>query len=241
VIVAESHRARRLVGRLDRGSDLLAQLADVCRTHRVRAGEVRAAGTVDDVVLGQRRLDGAFDLVTFVGVLGARDVTPSLHATVTLGRDDGSLVGGRLTAARVVACEFVIDVFDDVAGAAADAPVEKAPPMFDPPARTTWQDVVAASERRDEARADALGGATAAAPDGAAAAPADVEVHVRAGDFIDHPQFGRVAVERVDGDQEFVTARLRNQRLIRLSLEVLTLIPTGQENGRNLFRAVSGK
>ncbi|HXU70119.1 MAG TPA: hypothetical protein VN947_12370, partial [Polyangia bacterium] len=61
------------------------------------------------------------------------------------------------------------------------------------------------------------------------------------GDFIDHPKFGRCAVERVDGDYEFVTARLRNQRLIRLSLDVLTLIFAGQENGKNIFRAVAGQ
>ena len=69
----------------------------------------------------------------------------------------------------------------------------------------------------------------------------DDTVHVRPGDLIDHPKFGRCAVERVDGDMEFVTARLRNQRLIRLSLEVLTLIPAGQADGKNLFRAVAGK
>ena len=74
------------------------------------------------------------------------------------------------------------------------------------------------------------------------AAPSSSEpVNVRPGDFIDHPKFGRCAVERVDGDQEFVTARLRNQRLIRLSLDVLTLIPAGQAEGKNLFRAVAGK
>ena len=67
------------------------------------------------------------------------------------------------------------------------------------------------------------------------------EIHVRPGDFIDHPKFGRCAVERVDGDYEFVTARLRNQRLIRLSLDVLTLIPAGVEDGKNVFRAVAGQ
>lgn len=217
VIVAESHRSRRLVGRLDRGADLLAQLTDACRAHAVYAGEVRVAGTVDDVVLGQRRLDGAFDVVTFAATLGAH--TPSLLATVTLGRDDGTLVGGRLTAARVIACEFVVDAFDDVAREV--APVEKPQP--------TWQDVAAASA------------AAPPPPPTTVDEPPPEEVNVQAGDFIDHPQFGRVSVERVDSDQEFVTARLRNQRLIRLSLEVLTLIPAGQENGRNLFRARPAK
>jgi hypothetical protein len=76
--------------------------------------------------------------------------------------------------------------------------------------------------------------------DGAGELPAG-EVQVKPGDLIDHPKFGRVQVERVEGDNEFVSARLRNQRLIRLSLDVLTLIPAGTENGHNLFRAVAGR
>jgi hypothetical protein len=92
--------------------------------------------------------------------------------------------------------------------------------------------VVAASERRVEA--------VRAEPDEEPAPASNAEVQVRAGDFIDHPKFGRMQVERVDGDYEFVSARLRNQRLIRLSLDVLTLIPAGQQDGRNLFRAVAG-
>jgi hypothetical protein len=44
-------------------------------------------------------------------------------------------------------------------------------------------------------------------------------------------------VERIEGEYEFVSARLRNQRLIRLSLDVLTLTFVGAEDGHNLFRA----
>jgi hypothetical protein len=64
------------------------------------------------------------------------------------------------------------------------------------------------------------------------------EVRVVAGDWIEHPKFGRCQVERVEGDYEFVSVRLRNQRLIRLSLDVLELLPVGEEpGGRRLFRA----
>jgi hypothetical protein len=70
--------------------------------------------------------------------------------------------------------------------------------------------------------------------------PPQEEVRVAPGDLIDHPKFGRCIVERVEGDNEFVSARLRNQRLIRLSLDVLTLHPAGEEDGKRLFRAVMG-
>ncbi len=230
MIVAESSRSRRLVGRLDPGADLLSQRADVCRAHGVRAGEARASGTVEDATVGERRLDGPAEIVSFSAV-----VAGGLRASVTL-LHAGSLVGGRLAAARVAACDFVVDSWDDVA---LEQP--KPAPTFEAPARTTWSDVVAASaasDRKHEPAAPAV--RPAVNLPGEDEGPAEA-LHVQPGDLIDHPKFGRCAVERVDSDMEFVTARLRNQRLIRLSLEVLTLIPAGQAEGKNLFRAVTGK
>lgn len=229
MIVAESSRSRRFVGRLDPGADLLAQLADVCRAQNVRAGEVRASGTLEDATVGERRLAGPAEIVSLAAV-----VQGGLRASVTL-LHAGALVGGRLGAARVVTCDFVLEAWDDL-------PVEKAKaaPTFEVPARTTWSDVVAASaasDRKHEPHVPAV----VNVPGDEAPPSSEEQVVVRPGDLIDHPKFGRCAVERVDGDMEFVTARLRNQRLIRLSLEVLTLIPAGQADGKNLFRAVAGK
>ena len=231
MIVAESTRSRRLVGRLDPGADLLSQLADLCRVHDVRAGEVRVRGTLEDAAVGERRLAGTSEIVSF-----AATVAGGLQATATL-LHAGSLVGGRLVAARVVACDVVVDAWDDLPVAE-----PKPAPSFEAPARTTWSDVVAASAASDRKHQPAPPPVRPALnvpddePPGSAEAPS-----VRPGDFIDHPKFGRCAVERVDGDMEFVTARLRNQRLIRLSLDVLTLVPAGQADGKNLFRAVAGK
>ncbi|MDB4968572.1 MAG: hypothetical protein JWN44_4261 [Myxococcales bacterium] len=257
MIVAESTRSRRLVGRLDRGADLLQQLREICRTYRVHAGEVRAAGALEDIVLGGRRLEGPYDVVSFHATVGDQADAPALQLSVTLGRardESRELVGGHLTAARVVSLEFVIEAFDDVtlvrtADAASgqlgwvevDKPKEKPAPTFDAPARTSWSDVMAASERRGDVGRVEGNRVVPPAPEPADEGPSHPEVHVQAGDYIDHPKFGRCQVERVDSDQEFVSARLRNQRLIRLSLDVLTLIPAGQEDGHNLFRAVAGK
>ncbi len=54
--------------------------------------------------------------------------------------------------------------------------------------------------------------------------------------WVDHPKFGRCQVERVEGDSEFLSVRLRNQRLIRLSLDVLNLAPAGHSDGHRLFK-----
>ena len=224
MIVAESICYRRFVGRLDPGADLLAQLTDLCRARDVRAGELRVTGTIEDATVGERQLPGPAELLSFAAV-----VRNGVQAAVSLAHA-GAVVGGKLAAARVVACDFVLDAYDDL-------PAEKSP-SFEAPARTTWSDVVAASERRPDEPAVRP---AVNLPDADNEPSHDDTVHVRPGDLIDHPKFGRCAVERVDGDMEFVTARLRNQRLIRLSLEVLTLIPAGQADGKNLFRAVAGK
>jgi hypothetical protein len=151
---------------------------------------------------------------------------------------------------RVFAVEFVMDVFDDlilrrtvdaqtglslyreaiVIGQEPAAEPEVKPHVpFDAPAKTAWSDVMAAS--------------TSPPPPVEEEPPPELpqeEVRVVAGDLIEHPKFGRCVVERIEGDYEFVSARLRNQRLIRLSLDVLTLVPAGEDQGKRLFRAVMG-
>jgi predicted DNA-binding protein with PD1-like motif len=265
VIVGESRKGRRLVGRLNRGSEILDGLADACRVGQVRSGELRARGALEQAVVQAydqrartmrppRRFESPFEIVYLYGQVSELSGRLSLQAHVALSRegDNGiELVGGRLVSGRVFAVEFVIDAFDDLVlrlspdaqtglplwseaiGIGAPPPVEAPePPPPPPPAATdgfgappAWQEVVAASDE-------------------AAAAPApepDVEVTVRPGDLIDHPKFGRCQVERIEGDYEFVSARLKNQRLIRLSLDVLSLIPVGEEDGHQLFRAVPGR
>lgn len=232
MIVSETTRTRRLVGRLDTGSDLLAALANLCHAHDVRAGAARATGRLEAVTVGERRLEGAVEIVSLTARLG-----DSVEAWAALATPTGELVGGRLVAARVVVCDVVVDTFDNL-------PARKPAPSFEAPARTSWSDVVAASAGKQPTATPPPAAVRPASNFHAiadAAAPPPVEVTVRPGDFIDHPKFGRCAVERVDGDFEFVTARLRNQRLIRLSLDVLTLIHAGEEDGKNVFRAVAGQ
>ena len=60
------------------------------------------------------------------------------------------------------------------------------------------------------------------------------------GDVIDHPKFGRCVVERVEGEQEFAHVRLRNARLVRLSLEVLRLRRVSSEDGHSVYQASVG-
>lgn len=277
MIVAESRRTRRVVGRFDRGAELVEGLREVCAKHRVHAGEVRAAGALEQAVLAEydqrtrsyrapRRFDAQLEILQLVSSVSEHEGKPFVQPRVTLSRerDNGiELVGGQLVSGRVFAVEFVIDAFDDLvlkrgmdqqtglpllreAVLLGDGEVEErhapAPPSFEAPAKMAWEQVVAASEASHSAPAPAQHVPfTESEPARTLGAGDDDNALIGPGDLIDHPKFGRCQVERIDGDHEFVSARLRNQRLIRLSLDVLTLVLVGHEDGKRLFKARLGQ
>jgi hypothetical protein len=203
----------------------------------------------------RRRFDAQFEIVSFSGSVSEHGGKLDVQAYVALSRerDNGiELVGGRLVAGRVFSVEFVLDVFDDLIlrrtlDAQTGLPLwsealslESSPPPFEAPARGILsQDDISPQEPDPPAAWREVVAASAAAPEPETAPVEDRQI--APGDWIDHPKFGRCQVERIEGDYEFVSARLRNQRLIRLSLDILTLIPVGQEDGHHLFRAVPGR
>lgn len=65
-------------------------------------------------------------------------------------------------------------------------------------------------------------------------AETDKEIHV--GDWLEHPRFGRCHVQRIDDDEDRVTVRLENQRLIVLGLEVLKVEFLREESGQQFFK-----
>lgn len=102
----------------------------------------------------------------------------------------------------------------------AAAPPAAAPPAPPAAGSPSWSDVVAAAEENE--------------PDPAG----PVEEHLRAGDIIEHTKFGRCDVERIEGDYEFAQVRLRNGRLVRLSLDVIQLVRDGMDGDRRRYRNI---
>ncbi len=275
MIVAESRRGRRIVGRLDRGVELLESIADVCRKRRIRCGEIRALGALEAVELVEydqrekqyrqpRRFQCALEILNLTGNVSERagEIAVHAHITVMRDRDNGiEVMGGHLLRARVFACEFVIESFDDVllrrsldeptglqlwnekyeeGARAAAEPESSAVPetaATAPAARmpSFEPEVPSASDMPSATWADVARASRRAEEEEAAEEMFDVAT-LRAGDLLEHPRFGRCVVERIEGEQEFAAVRLETGRLVRLALDVLRFKLAREEGGRRILQ-----
>ncbi|MFH2010394.1 MAG: DUF296 domain-containing protein [bacterium] len=128
MITVASHQARTILGRFDKGADLVQGLLDVCRARAVRCGTVSALGALESVELAHydtknkrylpsRIVAGPLEILSVVGNLSERKGELALHVHITVSRegDNGiEVLGGHVLAARVFACEFAITALDDV-------------------------------------------------------------------------------------------------------------------------------
>ena len=279
MILAESRRGRRLIGRLGRGQELFGAVARMCAERGVRSGEVRAHGMLESCEIAEydqaarawkpgRKL-GSVEVLSLTGSVSESGGQLALEAHATLMRDRDSgveVVGGRLAKARVFSLEMVIECWDDVIvrrgvegetglsvwkealviGGGGDGVGASTSPS------TSTRDEHEHEHQHDDddgngkpvaASAPKLSAAWAEVARASAVhedeTPPEREVELRIGDVIEHPKFGRCSVERLEGDGEFAHVRLRNARLVRLSLEVLKLTLTVGGPPR-VFRASVG-
>jgi predicted DNA-binding protein with PD1-like motif len=191
MLVGESQRSRRFVGRVARGEELCAALRRFCQEQGVRSGEVRASGLLSAVELIPYERDGRgylapwrmrsqFELLHLWGTIALRDGDVDLQLRATLVRNDSDrgggleVVGGIVAAADVVVVEFVLDSFDDIVlERAHDAALGVATlrstsgDMADPPARAV---AAAPTMTRPPAAASGAASGHAATMNAAAAA-----------------------------------------------------------------------
>jgi predicted DNA-binding protein with PD1-like motif len=230
-------------------------------TGALESAEVAAYDQIGRRWREARTLAGGLELVQMAGTIAEDGGQLSIVARAAMMRERDSgveMVGGVVTRATVFAVEFVIDAFDDVVvRSGVDAMT----------GLRVWKQIEAEAEtsadpgrRPREARPESKEPAPAPAPVPVPApapapvpvpapAPAPVpvaasrpapgvdHVSVHPGDVLVHPRFGRVTILRVEGEQEFAHIQLRNNRVVRLSLEVMTLRALGAEGGQRVFEA----
>jgi uncharacterized protein len=129
MLSTESRRGRRIIARLDRGTDLFESIRALCQKHRVRCGELRGIGCLEQAELvafdqAQRRYKpartlagGGLELLHLAGNLSEEDGVLFIQCQATLMRDRDAgveVLGGHLRRAVVYSVELVIETFDDV-------------------------------------------------------------------------------------------------------------------------------
>jgi predicted DNA-binding protein with PD1-like motif len=129
MLSTESRRGRRILARLDRGTDLLDGVRTLCQRHDIRCGEIRGIGSLEMAELtaldqGSRRwkparlvAGGGLELLQLHGNISEERGALSVKAQVTLMRDRDAgveVIGGHLMSAVVYSVELVIETFDDV-------------------------------------------------------------------------------------------------------------------------------
>jgi predicted DNA-binding protein with PD1-like motif len=102
---------RNYVVKLSPGEQVVASILDLARGERLAGADLRGIGAVNQARIGfflplERRYDTRelhenLEVVSLLGSLAYGDQGPVVHAHVTLGRADFSLVGGHLFEATV--------------------------------------------------------------------------------------------------------------------------------------------
>lgn len=105
-VILEATPGRTLVGRLQRGSDLVAEIERICAERHVTAAWVSVLGAVSHAAyayydqIEKRYVELASDthheITSFVGNISLRDGVPFLHAHGSFADERGVTVGGHL-------------------------------------------------------------------------------------------------------------------------------------------------
>lgn len=112
-----------VIVRIDRGEEILEQLAVVAQKENIKLASVQALGATDSFTVGvydteskqyhSNEFNGAFEIVSLVGTVNTMNGEFYSHLHMSAGNEKGEVFGGHLNRARVSAtCEFVITVIN---------------------------------------------------------------------------------------------------------------------------------
>ena len=112
-----------VIVRIDRGEEILEQLAAVAKKENIKLASVQALGAVDSFTVGAydteskkyhaNEFNGAFEIVSLVGTVNTMNGDFYSHLHMSAGSEQGEVFGGHLNRARVGAtCELVLTVIN---------------------------------------------------------------------------------------------------------------------------------
>ena len=113
----------QIVVRMDRGEEILEQLAVIAEKEKIRLASVQALGAIDDFTVGvfhtnekqyaSNRFQGNFEIVSLTGTISTMNGAYYAHLHMSAGNEQGMVFGGHLNRAQISAtCEMVITLID---------------------------------------------------------------------------------------------------------------------------------
>lgn len=246
MLVSQFQEARRFMGRLDAGQDLVAAFVTICKDNGIRSGWIQAAAFLRNAVVQSPRADGTGlgEAGVFPGVL----VFPHVQGNVSLRGDavdvrlyaagygsagDGVTALGLLQGGEVVSCEFFLVASDDVSLVRDVDDGDLAP----------WVQLQTAPETRPRP-------VMSVPLEGPMARPAPPPLHAQmdedetselnilemaVGDYVDHPRFGVCKIVHAPVDDR-VSIRLPTGKHVDLHLGVMRVHAARQNGGRKVFQ-----
>lgn len=114
---------RVLLGRLEKGQDILQGLTEFCVSEGVTAGSIQALGAVQRGAVGfydqefaayrEIRFDEEMEIASLAGNISRKEGETFLHCHIILSDRDGRCFGGHLVEGNVAfACEFAITALE---------------------------------------------------------------------------------------------------------------------------------
>lgn len=113
--------ADTVIARLDKGEEILEQLAVIAEKENILLAEVSALGATNDITVGVFRtgekkyyanhFEGDMEIVSLTGTISTMDGKYYAHLHMSAGDDKGNVFGGHLNRAVISAtCEMVIRI-----------------------------------------------------------------------------------------------------------------------------------
>ena len=120
-----------IVARIDRGEEVLEQVAAIAQAEQIKLASVQALGAVGEFTVGvfhtaekqyhANSFAGDFEIVSLTGTIDTMNGEFYTHLHMSAGNDKGEVFGGHLNRAVVSAtCEMVVDVLDGTVDRAYD-------------------------------------------------------------------------------------------------------------------------
>jgi predicted DNA-binding protein with PD1-like motif len=246
MIISSFESARRYMGRLDAGQDLLAGLKIVCRENRVTTAWIQASAVLYSPTLSQLRPDGTG--LREPGIVDGACFCPTLTGNVSMEGDaldirlygtchpakpeSASPVAGVVRGGQVILCEFLLLAGDEMTFVR--QPDDRS--GFGP-----WI-LLQAAGAMPRIPVTAAIQAPPHPPSRTPQGPINEEeaneliiLEMQEGDYVDHPRFGLCRVVHAPTDDR-VSVRLPQGKQVDLHLGVMRVLPAKMQGGRKVFQ-----